>query len=267
MKKKKIILTIITFIFSIIGLILIFYVMNKFILKLNFEKSIMSFSDMNKELTFKIDKIVLFSSADAKNKNISKSNFTIEDLYQYTDVALFITSNDTEKNLKNTFKKVSLTNFKYINTPEVGEQSIYFKSINNFSKSDFPDETNKIIDNIDYEISSKDNEDLSKPVLYNNLANPITFTYINDNIKQDYTITDTTIPITYDGSLLKTCNIPLSSLKSKISFDIFITNNLNEEYKCSVFLDVPLEDSNQSIYNGNITLRQQNTSYTFYRYK
>ena len=43
----------------------------------------------NKETIFSIDKIIFFSSCDSKNKNTSKTNLTIENLYAYTDIAIF----------------------------------------------------------------------------------------------------------------------------------------------------------------------------------
>lgn len=149
--------------------------------------------------------------------------------------------------------------------PSMGKPEFYFKSINKFSKSEFTEE-NKIQDNLKFEISSEDNANLDTPILYNNLANPITLTYINNNIKTDYTITDTSTPITYDGSLLKRCQVPLESIKTNISFDIYITNNLNQKFKSSVYLEIPLKDENTSILDGSITQKKAINT-TFYRYE
>ena len=66
---------------------------------------------------------------------------------------------------------------------------------------DSKNEENIIKDELEFNISQEDQTDLSKPTLYNNCANPITLSYINQNIKTDYTIIDTTNPITYDGTL------------------------------------------------------------------
>lgn len=146
-----------------------------------------------------------------------------------------------------------------------GNPKLYFKSINQFAKSDIIEE-NVIADKLDFAISAEDEADLDTPTLYNNLANPITLSYVNQNVKTDYTITNTKDAITYDGSLLKKCNIPLSSLSCNVSFDIFITNNLDQEFKCSVFLDIPLENDDISIYEGILKLTKE-TNFTFYRYK
>ena len=124
--KKKIILTIITLILFLIVIFLGYLVLNKYVLKNNFENSILPFANKNENTIFTIDKIVLFSGADSKTKNIASSNYTIENLYQYTDIALFVSSNTTEKNLENTFKRVWIDNIKFNTTPSLGDAKLYF---------------------------------------------------------------------------------------------------------------------------------------------
>lgn len=266
MDKKKKILTIIVFILFIIVFILAYLLFQKYVLKSNFEKDILPFANKNDKTVFQVNKIVLFSSCDAKNKTSSSSNFTLENLYQYTDMAIFINNSSAEeKTLENTLKKVSICNIKYNTSPELGETKLYFKGLSQFARSDLIEE-NEIKDNLDFMITSEDEANLDTPTLYNNLANPITLSYVNQNVKSDYTITDTSTPITYDGSLLKKCNVPLNSIFCNLSFDIYITNNLDEEFKSTVFLDIPLETPEKSIYDGNINITQ-NTNFIFYRYK
>ena len=143
---------------------------------------------------------------------------------------------------------------------------MYFKSINNFAKSDFSDE-NLIGDTLEFDVTSSDEADLNTSVLYNNLANPITISYVNQNIKTDYTITDTSTPITYDGSLLKKCNVSLDEIKARISFDVNITNQLDQEFKSTVSFDIPLENEGKTLDNdGNISFTED-CNFTFYRYK
>ena len=141
---------------------------------------------------------------------------------------------------------------------------MYFKSLNNFAKSDIIEE-NLISDSFEFNVSSSDEADLNTPTLYNNLANPLTFSYVNTNIKPDYTITDVSSPITYDGSLLKKCNINLEDINSTISFDINITNNLDQNFRTNVSINIPLSSADKSIYDGNLTLKND-TTYNFYRY-
>lgn len=265
MKKEEKILTIITIILFIIVLFLAYLLFNKYFLKNNLENQILPIARKNENVVFKINKIVLFSNCDAKNKNSSSSNFTLENLYQYTDIAIFIHNDAKEKNSENTFKKVTINNIKFNTLPSLGTPNLYFKGLNNFAKSEYVDE-NIIQDYLDFNITSEDEANLDTPTLYNNLANPITLTYVNNNIKSDYTITDTSSPITYDGSLLKRCNVNLESIACNLSFDIYITNNKDEEFKCTLFIDVPLSDGDKSIYDGSITLKKD-TNFVFYRYK
>lgn len=142
---------------------------------------------------------------------------------------------------------------------------MYFKGLNKFATSDLNEE-NVITDKLEFNVTSENEANLDMPILYNNLANPITLSYINQNVKNDYTLTDTSTPITYDGSLLKRFNIDLESLASTLSFDITITNNLDEEFKSSIFIDIPLNTEDKSIYDGNLNITK-NTNFIFYRYK
>ena len=262
--KTKIILSIIFFILVTCLIFLGFKIINTYKNKSDFEQSVISFSEKNENVIFSVEEITLFSSADSKNKTSSKNHFTIENLYQYTDIAFFIKSSEELKTEKNTLKNLYIDNINIENT-ESGIPNIYFKPLNEFTKSTIIEE-NKIEDRLDFEITSSDENKLLSPVLYNNLANPITLSYINQNIKTDYTLTDTSIPITYNGMLLERCQIPLSSITPKISFDVHIINNLDEEYMTSIYIDIPLENESNSIYKGNIQSKLT-TNYVFYRHK
>ena len=263
--KKEFILTIITIVLFIIVFILCYLSFYKYVLKRNFENTVIDFSSKNEETIFEINNVTFFSSCDAKNKSASSSNFTVENLYQYTDMALFITSPKEEKNLENTLKNVYIDNIKFTKSPTLGTPNLYYKNIYNFAKSDIVD-SNLINDRLDFNVTSEDEANLDTPTLYNNLANPIVLSYVNSNIKTDYTLTDTSSPITYDGTLLKKCDVLLNSIRSSISFDIYITNNLDQEFKTTVYIDIPLESEEESIYNGSVTLKKD-TNFIFYRYK
>lgn len=265
LNKKEFILTIITVIMFIIVFILCYLLFYKYVLKRNFENSVLDFSSKNEKTIFEIKDITFFSNCDVKNKSASSSNFTIENLYQYTDMALFISSPESNKSYENTLKSVYIDNIKFTKTPTLGTPNLYYKNISNFAKSDITD--NNLINNrLDFNITNNEDANLDTPTLYNNLANPIVLSYVNSNIKTDYTITDTSSPITYDGTLLKKCDVLLSSIESSLSFDIYITNNLDQEFKCSIYIDIPLETDSETIYDGKVTLKKE-TNFTFYRYK
>ncbi len=267
LNKKTYIYIIVLIVCIIILLLISISIYKSFNKKTSFENTSLNFAKNNEETIFSIDKCTFFSGVDTKNKASSISNFTIENLYQYTDMAFFINNHNTENNMENTLKSVSISNIQYTKSPKLGEPSIYYKNFNNFTKSEI-EESNKIEDYLNFEVSSEDTLDFDTPSIYNNCASPIVLSYVNSNIKTDYTFTDTSTPITYDGTLLNRLNINLSLLECSISFDVYITNNLDQQFKTTVNLDIPLQskDDNSSIYDGKY-LYKVDTNYIFYRYQ
>ena len=271
--KKLLIPLIILSIFAIVLLIIvIFNYIPNFIEKNKFENQVLKFANKNDKTTFSINEITLFSSCDVKNKLSGKSNFTIENLFAYTDIAIFINKNSSESTLENTLKDVTLKNFSIDQAPQDGQAKLYYKSLNQFAKSLLPNQLENSSENLqsienelDFETLSKETTDFSNPILYNNCANPITLSYLIENIKTDYTILDTSTPITYNGSLLKRCAVPISNIESKISFEIYITNYKDEKFKSKVFITIPFKNDTNSIYDGNITIKQ-NPNFVFYKY-
>ncbi len=266
LKKKILLISILIFsIFILVFLTDIVY--SAYINKTSLENSISKINKNNDNEIFKINKIVFFSSCNA-DTTINNSSYTITNLFQYTDIAIYINnSSDNFTNLseENTLKSVYIDNINFNNLPQIGSPSLYYKNINLFSKGINLNE-NKITDKLFFDVTSEDDIDYNEPILFNNCANPITLSYINSNIKNNYILSDFSTPITYDGSLLQKSNILLNSIDCNISFDIYITNNLNQQFKCPIYINIPLDNNNFSIYDGSFTLID-NTNYIFYRYK
>ena len=264
MKKKNYILIL------IIILLLIFLIflsglayksLKTYQISQTFLKSELTLQKENEELVFSIDKITYFSGADANINTNSNSSFFISNLYQYTDIAIFINSNSDIATSKNTLKSVKLSNIEYSLKPSIGTQSLYYKNINDFATPKFNKE-NLISDSIVFETTSEDNLDFSKPILYNNCANPITLTYVNSNIEDNYTLPNEILNVAHNGSLLKSCGITLNSISCNISCTVQITNNLDELYTCPITIEIPLSTENSTIYDGNLILKD-NVNYKF----
>lgn len=268
-KNKKLVKQIIFIILIIVLIVILFFLFNHIYNQLRkkkeFENEILSFSEKNEKTVFSINKIVFFSSCDSKNKTSSQTNFTIENLYAYTDIAIFIDNGQKEISSENTLKNVKITNIKFTKQPESGTGNLYYKNVNNFAKSEI-NENNKIEKELDFETTSEDEVDLNKPVLYNNCANPITLSYVNQNIKTDYTMTDTQNPITYNGKLLKRCGVSVNLINTSISFDIEIENNKKQKFRTTIYFDIPYENEDKSINDGSIIV-EKNTNFNFYRYE
>lgn len=259
MHKKKIIILIL--------LILFFIFLSTVSLK-EFQNIIMSkscaksFENFESSSPFSINKIVYFSSANGEAIINPNSSFNISKLHQYTDIAIFINNNSNGNfNNKNTLKKVVLTDINFDLKPSLGTPNLYFKNLNDFA-SDKYDENYKLQDSILFDTSSEDSLDFSKPIIYNNCASPITLSYINSDIVNNYTLSGNVSNISYDGSLLKSCNVTLNSISCKVSFLLTIINNLDENYICPITLSIPLSTENTTIYDGNLILNI-NPNYNF----
>ena len=254
---KKTIILIISLILSLILLLFLSTIIIKDIQKdRTCSDSYEQFADENDKQIFSIDKITYFSNCGANISTNSNSSFTISDLYQYTDIAIFI-NNYSENNgytAENTLKTVTLSDINFSLNPNIGTPNLYYKNINDFADSKFDNE-NIIKDNITFETTSEDTIDYSKPILYNNCANPITLCYVNSNIKDNYTLNDKVSNLSHNGSLLKTCGITLKSIESQISFTVNITNNLDEVFTCPITLNIPLSTESSTIYDGSLTFK------------
>ena len=224
--------------------------------------SYVKFYEQNQETVFSINKIVYFSGASGEANLNPNSSFTVSNLFQYTDIAIFI-NNNSENNItaKNTLKKVTISNIKFELPPSVGTPALYYKNLNDFATNNF-DTNNLINESLEFSTSSEDEIDYSQPVLYNNSANPITLCYVNSNIKPNYTLPAGTSNISYDGKLLKDCNVTLNSIACKVSFLITIENYLDEIYTCPVIIDIPLSTESTTIYDGSLRLDDA-TNYNF----
>ena len=228
--------------------------------------SYLEFAKNNNDKIFSIDKITYFSNCNADISTNYNSSFTISNLYQYTDIAIFINNNSNgEYTASNTLKSVQLSDINFSVKPNYGTPNLYYKNINDFAKPDF-DPNNIINNSIIFETTSENEIDYSKPILYNNCANPITLTYVNSQIKDSYTLSNDVSNIMHNGSLLKTCNVTLSSIECQINFIVRITNNLDEVYTCPVSLNIPLSTDNASILDGSLTLKDS-TDYNFIKEK
>ena len=122
--SKKIILTILAIFLIIVLCFLLYYFISNNIKKNNYENSVLSFAKKNEDTIFSIDRIVFFSSSDSKNKTSSSTNFTIENLYAYTDIALFINNHSDENTLENTLKEVSINNINFTKLPTIRKSKI-----------------------------------------------------------------------------------------------------------------------------------------------
>ncbi len=215
---------------------------------------------LNSKTVFSIDRIYLYSSADATSNETTKPVWDLN-IFQFTDIAIYINNRSEEGvTYENTIKELTIDNIKF-NNVKSGTPSLYYKNVNDFAKLTNTEE-NKINDSLEFNIINSGDADYSTPVIYSNCQNPITLEYVNTNMEEDTIISDISTPLTYDGSLLRKGGILLSQMECTLSFTITIINNYNQKYVATVYIDIPLEDSmsGESIYDGKLIKNIENTN-------
>lgn len=263
---SKLIFTI--FLTVILIAILIFTIKNYEINK-QFAKEIESFANLNNKTVFSIDKMTLYSSGfDTKNQE-NKPVWNLN-IGQFTDIALKINNRSHENGVsyENTIKSLYIDNIKY-NNVTIGNQSLHYKYLGDFGKVT-ANESNRINDKLVYDVVKSGEIDLTEPKIYANADNPIILEYVNSNLKTNEIISDTNTEVVYDGTLLKNTNIPLDKMKCTLSFTIHIINYYNQEYRATVYVDIPITNTinNTTIYDGKLEKVLENTNLIrFFRIK
>lgn len=237
----------------------------------NYQNKINMENEWNKTI-FNISEIAYFSSGNATSNDTGKEAKWDLNLYQYSNIILKINNqNDyTGKKNKNTIKSLKIENFSVLNEPTIGNLFFYYKNPNELSSSTIIPE-NLINDQLDYTIKDFEVDlDYTLPQINRN-GGYISFQIVNSNIKNNYIVNDISATLIFDGTLLQRAEIPLESLEYKISFDIVITNELDEQYKSTIILDAPIksEISEDTIFTlGTISSYNSNSNiYTFERIK
>lgn len=266
--KRKLLIEIIllVFIFVFIGMNLQIKHVNKV-----FAKEVDDFNKLNAKTIFSIDKIYLYSSANAIENKENRPIWNLN-LFQFTDMCIYINNNDdTELNYENSIKTLTVDNIKFSNT-EVGKPGLYFKNINEMGRSiinlnegteNFSLDSQKLSNSLNYKVLNDGDINYKEAQIYADASNPLTFEYINNNIKKNEIISDIKNDITFDGNLLRKSGVILSDIKQMVSFRITITNNYDQKFVANVYIDIPLEDENtgDTIYNGKLVKKIETKNY------
>ncbi|MBR1803049.1 MAG: hypothetical protein IJ777_03705 [Clostridia bacterium] len=191
-----------------------------------------------------------------------------------------------EKTPQNTVTHLWLDNISFSNQ-KTGNLSLTYQNVQNFGKWD-PSERenvasisyevikNNLITEENTETNSTTNTETNSELLENTanasspqidevLSLPLTLRYQNSNLKTHYLLTDIDEPLVFDGSLLKRCRIPLSSIKNTVSCQLHIINALGEEYIADLHFVIPLQNEHtaETIYQGSYSETIKNVSIQF----
>lgn len=245
--KKRWIVLIAVFISILIILIFVYgFIFQRHLARQEFAKDVLEIYEKNKETIFKVQKIILCSSANAIDLSEDKSMKNLS-IYQYTDMAVYI-DNGEELSNKNTVKEIYIDNISLEGNNDVGKKSLTYKNLLNFGlKEDIlkSRKTKDIKFNVVYTNEEDEDANYDEPTFYTDCSNPITLSYVNYNLLQGYQMEQNN-QLTFDGSILEKAGIKTELLSCKVKFKINIVNNQDEKYSCWINLKLPLDD----IYKG-----------------
>ena len=231
-----------------------------------FSTQVEKIANQNENPIFKMQKILIYSSANAIDKS---ENESLQDLsiLQYSDIAIYLDNTSTVYDLtnENTVKELYIDNISIQPGSDKGHQYINYKSPFEFAEYKEIEELNS--DKIEYNIVSTNDEnnhtDYATPTFYTDCSNPITLEYMNENIVTNYATSSDSNTISFNGKVLQEAGIDLNDINYTLNFTIHIVNNLNEEFICPVRLKVDLSGNDGGIYKGE---KNENLSVSGYEY-
>ena len=265
-KHHKTVLTIFILLLCILSFLYYDLIFRTSYAKDEFSTQVEKVAEQNENPIFKIQKILIYSSANAIDKS---ENESLQDLsiLQYSDIAITIDNTSTVYDLtnENTIKNLYIDNISITTSSDKGHQYVNYKSPFNFAEYKEIKELNS--DKIEYNIVSTNDEnnntDYESPTFYADCSNPITLEYMNEDIITNYAASSDSNTISFNGKVLQEAGIDLNDINYTLNFTIHIVNNLNEEFICPVRLKVDLSGDDGGIYKG---YKYDNTSVSGFEY-
>ena len=265
-KHHKIVFTILILILCVLSFLYYDLIFKTSFAKDEFSNQVVKVAEQNENPIFKIQKIIVYSSANAIDKS---ENESLQDLsiLQYSDIAITIDNTSTVYDLtnENTVKNLYIDNISITTGSDKGHQYVNYKSAFDFAKYKEIEELDG--DKIEYKIVSTNDEnnntDYAQPTFYADCSNPITLEYMNQDIITNYAASSDSNTISFNGKVLQEAGIDLKDINYTLNFTIHIVNNLNEEFICPVRLKVDLSGNDGGIYKGE---KNENISVSGYEY-
>lgn len=254
-KNVKLAFVILIILLFVIFLLYYNYVLFTSFAKNKFANEMVEISDQNENSVFNIQRILLYSNATA-NDNSKDQSLSNVSLSQYSDISIYIdnTSYITDLTSENTVKELYIDNIVMKSNSNKGMKILNYKNPLNFGKfKEIETPKNSRIDfNIIKTNSENENHDYSAPTFYTDCSNPITLGYLNKNLLTNYSISEDSKSISFNGKVLKEANVDLNDINYTVNFKIHIVNNLNQKFVYDMSIDVNLDDDNGGIYNGYV---------------
>lgn len=239
-----------------IALLIISIIVYRYIFQVETTKRIYSeesakFVEENKNPIYKIDQIILYSSANAIDN--SDGELKSLDISQFSDIEIYIDNKSQipEITPENTINGLFIDNIRIESDSENGEKIFNYK--NPLQCGKYVELENWRDDGILFNVintNEKNREaNYDENIFYTDCSNPISLGYINKNILTNCEVNSNNASISFDGSILAAAGIDLTSLKSTITFSLHLINNYNDEYVCNIKIENDLTGE-EGIYSG-----------------
>ena len=265
-KIKNVKLAFVLLIIAAIAVLLLYYifVFSNLVSRHNFANQMVEISDENEQTVFSIQKIMLYSSANAvdNSENQSLNNMSIS---QFSDISLYIDNSKISSDLtdENTIKELYIDNISLSTQSENGTKILNYKNPLNFGKYQNVEQASN--NRIDFKIINTNQENESnnydEPTFYSDCSNPISLGYLNKDLLTNYSVSDNSKTISFNGKVLKEANVNLDEIQPTLNFTIHIVNNLGEKFAYNMKLNIDLT----GIYDG-YSFKGKNTSGTEYNF-
>ncbi len=269
-KIKNVKLAFVILIILAFVLLLVYYnfVFSTSFIKNKFANQMIEIADENENAVFNIQKILLYSSANAidNSKDQSLKNMSI---CQYSDLSIYIDNSQSVSDLtdENTVNQLYIDNIVMTSKSDKGSKFLNYKNPLNFGK--YKDIKQPENNRIDFKIintnQENENNNYDEPTFYTDCSNPITLGYLNKDILTNYSVSDASKSVSFNGKVLKEADVNLDDINYTLNFTIHIINNLNQKFAYNMKLDVNLNDNNGGIYNGYV-YKGKSTSGNEYRF-
>lgn len=254
-KNEKLLFTILIIALFIVFLLYYNLVFSVVFARNNFANEMIEISDENENPIFNIQKILLYSSADAIDNSEDQSLKDMS-ICQYTDISIYLDNTNTSSELtdENTIKQLYIDNIVATSDADIGTKILNYKNPLDFGKYKMIEEAenNRIDFNIINTNSENENHDYTNPTFYTDCSNPISLGYMNKDILTNYAVSKEANTVSFNGKVLQEANIDLEDINYTLSFKIHIVNNLNQKFVYNMKLNVGLDDDNGGIYNGYV---------------
>lgn len=226
-------------------------------------------SQKNKESSiFSVKEIILYNNASIINNSSTQSLENLS-ICQYSDLSIYIDNNINNSELtdENTIKKLYIDNISISSNSGNGTKVLNYKNPLNFGKYTYIVQPDK--NRIDFDVirtnDQNNNTDYNNPTFYTDCSNPITLGYLNSDIVQNYSISDTTNTVSYNAKILKEANVNLDDINNTLNFTIHIVNNSNQKFYCNMSIDLYLDDDFLNNGYSFISLPISDGEYKFFR--